>query len=74
MSDGVENGRVVRLSRVDALVDEMHERAAAALNDAPQLAERATQIESGRGAIPAQIGDGPTQLLETLRAAHRRFG
>ncbi|MHA6750015.1 1,4-alpha-glucan branching protein GlgB [Dermacoccus nishinomiyaensis] len=40
--------------RVDALVDEMHERAAAALNDAPQLAERATQIahriDAGRSA------------------------
>ena len=49
----------------------------AALDDPahrPSWAERATQIESGRGAIPAQIGDGPTQLLETLRAAHRRFG
>lgn len=49
----------------------------AALDDPahrPSWTERATQIESGRGAIPAQIGDGPTQLLETLRAAHRRFG
>ena len=40
----------------------------------PSWAERATRIDAGRGAIPGDIGAGPAQLLETLRAAHRRFG
>lgn len=40
----------------------------------PSWAERITRIEQGRVIIPGQIGDGPTRLLEILRAAHRRFG
>lgn len=39
----------------------------------PSWAERAARIEEGRTVIPGQIGDGPAQLLEILRAAHRRF-
>lgn len=40
----------------------------------PSWAERAARIEAGRTVIPGQIGDGPAQLLEILRAAHRRLG
>lgn len=40
----------------------------------PSWAERAARIEEGRVIVPGQIGDGPTQLIEILRAAHRRFG